>query len=252
MNFINIKSGSKGNASILYTDEVTILIDFGMGKRELSSTLSLINKHIDDIDYILITHNHIDHIQGARFIDENKIYSLKDTYEEKNKNNNLSYYQKLNLKDIEVTILKTYHDAPSPCGFIFKDLKTNETMGYITDCGYLNQKNIELLKNLNYYYFESNYDEYYLVSSRRTDLLKSRIISTHGHLSNGLSAFYLSEIVGDNTKDILLCHLSEECNSESAALANLIKTFDEVGIEYKTINIRCCRQKEVTFLKEVI
>lgn len=250
MNLLNLKSGSKGNCSFLYNEDTLIVIDFGMKKKELNSALLTLNKTLDDINYILLTHNHSDHLSGMRFIDFTKVHTIDGAFELFNKDNYIKYNKEYIVNSISFKAFKTFHDAPFSSGYIFKDLKSNETLGFVTDTGYLSIDSLKLLKNLNYYYFESNYDEYYLISSNRTDLLKSRIVSSKtGHLSNSLSSLYLSELVGKNTKKILLAHLSEECNTHDTALDCLKDSLKKNNKDNLNIEIKCLYQNEFTFLK---
>lgn len=250
MNLLNLKSGSKGNCTFLYNEDTFIVIDFGMKKRELLYALEILKKTIDDIDYILLTHSHSDHLSGMRFIDFSKVHAIKGAFELFDSNNYIKYNKEYIVNSISFKPFKTYHDAPSSCGFIFKDLKSKETLGFVTDTGYLSINSLKLLKNLNYYYFESNYDEYMLISSYRTDILKSRIASSKtGHLSNSLSSLYLADIVGKNTKTILLAHLSEECNTHNTALTCLKDSLKAANKDNLNIDIRCLYQEEFTFLK---
>ena len=154
---------------------------------------------------------------------------------------------KYNFKNVEVELIKTSHDASPSCGFIFT-FKNGEKLGFITDSGYLTFNSLERLKNLEYYYFESNYDVSLLVSSSRSDALKSRILSSKGHLSNEQASIYLSYLIGENTKSIMLAHLSEECNSKFLALNTLFQFFNENNIKYDKYDIKCASQNEVTIL----
>lgn len=257
MNFVNIKSGSKGNASLLLMNESIILIDYGMNKKDLVNTLKELNKEIKDIDYIFLTHSHNDHIKGERFIDVSKIHTLKGI---KNDLIDNSHYLEINNKysfnDFEVEIIKTYHDSFYSIGFIFIDKITNERLAYITDTGYLDVLTLEKLKNLDYYVMESNHDIYYLLISNRTLTLKSRILSGIGHLSNDLSSLYLKDLIGRNTKSILLAHLSEECNSNELAISTLLNTLKSNNdyyinndIDINKLDIRVLSQYEETWLK---
>ena len=247
MEFINIASGSKGNGSLIFDEETIILLDAGMNIKPLKSILKERNLSIDDIDFIFLTHNHNDHIKNVDKFDISKIYCLKGIKKLKDKSHYLSFDKKYNFKNVEVELIKTSHDASPSCGFIFA-FKNGEKLGFITDSGYLTFNSLERLKNLEYYYFESNYDVSLLVSSSRSDALKSRILSSKGHLSNEQASIYLSYLIGENTKSIMLAHLSEECNSKFLALNTLFQFFNENNIKYDKYDIKCSSQNEVTIL----
>ncbi len=251
---LNICSGSKGNASLIYNEETLILVDVGMRKKDLLEALKFLNKKIEDIDYILITHNHDDHIKGLRFVESisDRIYLKEGILEYyfskyKDKLHFVEDYKKYIFKTIEVLFLKTSHDVSASSGYIFKDLNSDETLGYITDNGYINEYNLDLLKNLTYYYFESNHDIYYLLVSNRTIDLKTRILSYKGHLSNEQSAIYLSYLIGEKTKKILLAHLSEECNTKDLAILTHKRIYEENNINLDNIALLTASQREMTY-----
>src|SRR5699024_1080680 len=111
--------------------------------------------------------------------------------------------------------IKTSHDAKGSVGFLITE--DDNSIVYITDTGYINRKYFPLLENKNIYYIESNHDEKMLMDGPYPYYLKQRIISDEGHLSNDTTAKYLKKLVGDNTKYIILAHLSEHNNKEELA-----------------------------------
>ena len=252
MNFINIKSGSKGNASLIFDEKTLILIDVGVNKKDLVNALKSINKSIDDIDLILLTHSHIDHIKGLRFIDESKIYSIDGVMEEIDEYHKLNLFEEFRFDDFIIIPLKTSHDVDACSGFLFKH-KENDgsivSLGYITDTGYLPFETLPYLRNLEYYYFESNYDIYALITSSRPYDLKERILSYRGHLSNEQAAIYLSYLIGENTISIMLAHLSEECNEPNIAKNTFLAILAQAGLKLSySINLVLAKQWAMTTL----
>ena len=118
----------------------------------------------------------------------------------------------------------------------------------ITDTGYLNQKYFNKLKNKTVYIFESNHNADMLLNGRYPGWLKRRVASDKGHLSNESSAFYLSKIIGSNTKEIILAHLSEENNTPEIALETLQNEFKDHEIEFN--NIIIAKQNEISYALE--
>lgn len=237
----------KKNSTLIYNDDTLILIDTGMGIRELNKVLKDINKKIDDINYVFITHEHIDHIKNIKYLDKSKIYSLSNVIIDLDKPNYLEFYKEYNFKSFNIIPLSLSHDSNNIMGLLIKDNKNNDSLGYITDTGFIPFTTLKYLYNLNYYYFESNYDNIMLHESKRSDELKGRIAGIKGHLSNDMSSIYLDELIGKNTSKILLAHLSEECNSEEVALLTHKKRL-LLNSNFKHIDLKCCKQRETTKL----
>lgn len=250
-----LSSGSKGNSTLLQTKNTKILIDLGVTKSYVEQKLKEIKVEPNDIDAILITHTHVDHIQGLRvFLKKYKplLYvteELKSILEEYDLNANYILYEgnKANINDIEINFIKTSHDAPGSIGFVIKT--KDKSIVYITDTGYINNKYFEVLKNHNLYIMESNHDVTMLMEGNYPHQLKKRILGNKGHLSNDDAAYYLSEFIGDKTKTVILAHLSDDNNTYDKALdtvSNVLKNKNK-----KVENIIVAKQKQRTELIEI-
>lgn len=249
-----LASGSKGNSTLITTDRVKILIDAGKNQKYLENKLNQINLSLKDIDYILITHTHADHTSSLKTIV--KSYKPKiiltelmyqDLYYLKNYENILFLTDNLELEDLVIDNIKTSHDTSDSRGYIVT--QGNSSVVQITDTGYLNQKYFKKLQNKTIYIFESNHNIEMLMHGRYPKWLKARVSSDVGHLSNESSAFYLTKLIGENTKEIILAHLSEENNTPELALETLNKEFAENNIKFS--NIVVAKQEERTDLIEV-
>lgn len=249
-----LASGSKGNSTLITTDRVKILIDAGKNQKYLETALNQINLSLRDIDYILITHTHADHTSALKTI----VKSYKPTivltelmYQDldylKNYENILFLTDNLELEDLVIDNIKTSHDTSDSRGYIIT--QGNSSVVQITDTGYLNQKYFKKLQNKTIYIFESNHNIEMLMHGRYPKWLKARVSSDVGHLSNESSAFYLTKLIGENTKEIILAHLSEENNTPELALETLNKEFAENNIKFS--NIVVAKQEERTDLIEV-
>jgi phosphoribosyl 1,2-cyclic phosphodiesterase len=241
-------SGSKGNSTLLEIDKVKILIDVGFSYKVLKEKLESVNIRPQDIDYIFITHNHSDHIYGLKtFINKHKpiLYISEKianllfgdlTYER------LNYYtDEIYINEIYIKRILTSHDAIDSNGFLIE--YKNESVVYITDTGYIHQRNLPFLTNKTYYIIESNHDIEMLKNGRYPYYLQQRVGGSVGHLSNELCSSYLSKLVGPNTKKIVLAHLSEENNTPQIALDTLNRVFSENNIHMN--NIECASQDKV-------
>lgn len=246
-----LASGSKGNCTYLETNNHKCLIDVGMNYKYISAKLEEIGVDIKDIDTILITHAHTDHINGLKKVIKDvkpRIYLTEKMLNELGyeiENYNLISDDFI-LDDLNVEVVKLSHDADDINGYIFSC--NDKTVVYITDTGYINVKNHKRLKNKNLYIMESNHDVNMLMKGKYPYHIKMRILGDKGHLSNKDSANYLSNFIGDNTKYIILAHLSHENNNPELALNNLKEVLKEKNISNPDIIV--ATQEERTELIE--
>lgn len=244
-----LSSGSKGNSTFLEIGGKKFLLDAGRNYKYLSETLASMDEDIKDINYVIISHEHKDHISALKtllsrtkatvIITEKMFYEIEDL---KDYTNILICEDVLMIEEIKITSIHSSHDAVDARNFIFE--YDGKRIAYITDTGYINNKYFKLLHNIEFYLFESNHDIELLQHGPYPAWLKKRVLSDEGHLSNKLASFYLSKLVGDKTKQVILIHLSETNNLESIALETIKNTFIESNIKFN--NIICARQNERT------
>lgn len=244
-----LSSGSKGNTTYIETKETRILIDAGNSSKYIIEKLQELDVDPSTIDAILITHVHSDHIKGLQVlikIIKCPVYITKKMYPYLDFLTNYCFIDKeiINIKDIEINVIKTSHDTEDSVGYIVNN--NNKSVVYITDTGYINKKYYDLLTNRTIYIFESNHDIEMLNNGRYPFELRQRILSDKGHLSNYDSAKYLSKFIGNDTKKIILAHLSEENNTEELALKTLNERLQKEDIKFN--NIIIARQNEKTEL----
>ena len=238
MRIVILGSGSKGNSTLLIGENKKILIDVGFSYPKMLCLLREYSITPQEIDAILVTHTHKDHIGGLRsFVKKNmtKVYTndimfheLLGTIDEENMVINDDEY---NIGEFQIEVIHTSHDAPGSVGFI---ITCNEkSLVYVTDTGYINSTFLKKIKNKNVYIFESNHDINMLMTGPYPYVLKQRVVSDKGHLSNEQSGNYLKEVIGNKTKKIILAHLSEINNTPECAL-NTVKTILNCNIEIDT------------------
>ncbi len=231
MQAIFLGSGSKGNSTLLITDSKKILIDVGLSYTRTKKILEKYDLTPDDIDFILLTHNHKDHIGGLAVLTKKTkkfVYVPKGMVKAVREIVDMDYIMPvtsddLEIDDLHIKFIHTSHDAPSPVGFIFEDSKS---LVYITDTGYLSRKNLSYMHNKDMYVMESNHDVEMLMNGTYPYMTKQRIVGDEGHLSNEMAGTYLKELIGDNTKEIVLIHLSEHNNTEEIALNTVRNLID--------------------------
>ena len=240
MFFDVINSGSKGNATLVFTQEATILIDVGTTVKVIEEELAKYHKTISDIDAVLITHNHIDHIRSLKSFSPKKIYALEKTVPG-SLSNVIKIKEPFKVKDAVITAFPTSHDAINPCGYMIES--DQERLVYMTDTGTYLSNNTPVIKNPDYLIIESNHDIRMQLLTHRPMELIQRIFSDYGHLCNEDSAFAALEIIGDKTQEIILAHLSEEANTPECALEAYNKVFKYANVDISKYHVRCANQR---------
>lgn len=237
MKFNIIASGSKGNATLVKYKETVILIDMGITFLRLQEGLKEFNLNDKDINAIIVTHNHTDHVNGLRYLSPKICYALEGTLP--SLSNVINKLEPFFIGEFKITALPTSHDGINPCGYMLET--EDEKLVYLTDLGIFDDSYIDLIRNPDYLILESNHDIPMLMASNRSDYLKARIASEHGHLSNENSAIAASKIYGEKTKEVILAHLSEECNTPEKALNAYKNIFEKLNLPI-TFELRCANQ----------
>ena len=265
MKYTVFSSGSAGNCSVLKTNELNILIDAGINKKQIEECLNNVDLTLSDIDYLLITHEHIDHIRA--FSQLIKLPNLKvitskgtlkwitDYAREHNKIKdleNISYklqsnmiiemeriedmimYPSITLNTLKIEFLPLFHDANEPLGFVFEE--DNKKLCYITDTGYVHSDLMPIIYNCEAYVLESNHDPELLMASDRPYYTKLRIIGDHGHISNEDSMYLLSRSIGDKTNLVMHAHVSQECNLNILIEGKRKEVFKQYNVDDKNID----------------
>ncbi len=245
-----IASGSKANVTYVETKNHKILIDMGKNKTYIANALKSIGVNPKDIDIILISHLHNDHISAL----ENFIKSYPATlcmplkmftsFENIKDYPHMKIYdgEEIDFDDIKVYAIKSSHDAVDSRNFIIEEGDTSIVQ--ITDTGYIKSKYFKLLQNRDMYLLESNHDIELLTHGPYPEWLKKRILSDEGHLSNQSAGFYLSKLIGDKTKKVMLMHLSETNNNPQIALKTVKDSLKENEVTFK--NIECASQDVIS------
>ena len=251
-------SGSCGNCGIIRSDTKNIMIDAGLSKKQIDANLEKSGMSFNDIDYLFITHSHVDHVKGLAMIlkkTETLVFMSEGTYsdlmksKEKmtyenalyskriyllQKNNMRMEYEKLKLGDFFIEPIPTFHDASESCGFIVSEGENK--IVYITDTGYVHTSLFEKISNANCYVLESNHDTQILMSDPIRPLaLKMRILSDHGHLSNEDSMVVLAKVMGEKTKLVLHAHISQDCNLTQIVNLTRERVFNDYGLDVKNV-----------------
>lgn len=249
MKIVVLASGSEGNSTFFSDGTTRILIDIGKNAKYIKEQLKNIGEEASRIQAIIISHTHDDHVSALRvFLKSNhpKVYVTRSMLEDleclKTYDNVILYDEDFFLDGFHITPIKTSHDANDSRNFLVQN--DNQRVVYLTDTGYLNRKYFKILSNAHYYLMESNHDIEMLMEGPYPKWLKQRVLGTLGHLSNKDSSFYLTKLVGEDTKKIILMHLSHTNNTEEKALEMIQETFSDYGISLP--DVICAKQNEVT------
>lgn len=249
-----LASGSKGNVSYITSSSTKLLIDLGLTLSNIEKKLEEIGINPSEINGILLTHTHTDHTSSLKnFIKKynTKLYLSEKMYNELSKTINLFNYEIIDkefiINDINIQVIKLSHDTDDSNGYILES--NNKSIVYITDTGYINKKYFKLLTDKDIYVMESNHDIEMLMNGNRPYFLKQRILGDKGHLDNTKSSNYLAQLIGPNTKEVILIHLSEDNNTPELALNTLKETLLKNKIYFN--NIIISSQKERTDLVKI-
>ena len=245
-----LASGSKANSCLVITKSSKIIIDVGLPYLTVKKLLEEKNIPLENIDGVLITHTHSDHIKGLYSLIKRtniKLYIPSEFYIELKDIVPLDRCEfieyNFNINNTKVEIIAVSHDTPHAYGFILEE--DNKSLVYITDTGYLNRRILPKITGKNIYLIESNHDEEMLMDGPYPRYLKERVISDTGHLSNRSTALYLSKVVNNKTKHIILAHISEKNNTEELAYKTTKKKIPN------DINLIIAKQHELTEVVEV-
>ena len=216
MKFHLVASGSKGNCFVLQEGERTIVVDCGSTRKHLISSFNDINVNIDDVDLLLISHRHSDHVSQLKLFNNSLVYSPipLDTRSDAKILHPLSFFTI--DKTLRISTIPLSHDADVTLGFIFEN--ETERLVYITDTGYIKDEYCEKLYDADYIIIESNHDVGMLMRCNRPHYIKSRIQGEYGHLNNEDCASTLEKIITSRTKEIILAHISQDANTYEQAL----------------------------------
>ncbi len=225
-------SSSKGNCTYISNNNSGLLIDAGFGIRNLYKYLNDANFSKDNIKAIFITHEHIDHISGLYSITKNlsiPVFASKGTIKSllnKNKIYNESILHEITPKEpihidnFEISAFPTPHDCAESLGFCI--FNNNRKFSICTDIGYATPTIKEKLIGSDLILLESNYDFNLLQISPYPHLLKKRITSNLGHLSNDDASELIKYLIDNGANNFILGHLSQTNNTPDLALQTIV------------------------------
>ena len=224
MRLVSLSSGSNGNCIYVGNDHAHILVDAGISGKKTEEGLNSIGLTLSDMDAILITHEHIDHIGGLGVLSRRygiPIYATRGTFEGIRNTKSLgaidpSLFHPIEAElpflvhDLEVDPLQISHDAREPVAYRFYE--NEKKAAIVTDLGTYDQKIVDALQGFDLLFLEANHDIRMLQVGSYPYPLKQRILGDKGHLSNEACGRLLSSLLHDGIRYIELGHLSHENN----------------------------------------
>ncbi len=249
-------SGSAGNAYYFESDGTSILVDAGFGPRETSKRLEQIGREMANLQAIVLTHEHYDHIRGAESLARKlsiPIYLTRGTLDASTIDrqetpivlfdNNSTFA----IGELNVHACRTLHDAEDPACFVI-EARDGTRVGIASDLGYVDEQVVRHLSRCDGLFFESNHDLDMLRMGSYPWSLKRRIMSRVGHLSNDDSMSAVQRMIGADLKTLCMIHLSQKNNHESIVRDMAARVVERTGAQ---LELCIAKQFEATGVFEV-
>lgn len=229
MDFFSVASGSSGNCICLGSDQCHVMIDAGISGKRIEEGMNTYDYTTSDMDGVLITHEHSDHIQGLGVVARKyglPIYATKGTADAILQSSSVgkidpSLFHVIEagktffIGNLEIYPMSISHDAADPVAYLVSDGR--HRVGIVTDLGYYDADIVSHMEGLDALLLEANHDIHMLQVGAYPYPLKQRILGERGHLSNETSGQLLGQILHDGMQHILLGHLSKENNYDELA-----------------------------------
>ncbi|MEP6936470.1 MAG: MBL fold metallo-hydrolase [Chthoniobacterales bacterium] len=247
-------SGSAGNSALVATDHCRILVDGGLSARQLVLRLARSGLTPEQLDGVLLTHEHGDHVCGLEVLCRRfqvPIYCNCLTAEaircsSLGGHRNWRLFRtgtEFSICDITIQTFPVPHDAVDPVGYAFH--AGTSALGFITDLGYATKMCVERLRQVHTLVIETNHDEKLLQNDpHRPWPVKQRIQSRHGHLSNAAAAIVVEQLLPGKIDRVVLGHLSRDCNTPALAAGAIQTMLARVG--RTEVEVYCAGQAEIS------
>lgn len=250
MRMCSIASGSSGNCIYIGSDSTHLLVDAGISGKKIEEGVGAIGLKPSELDGILITHEHADHIAGLGVLSRKyhlPIYATGETIAEIKKSKSLGKLEEelfheienqdsFSIKDIRVGTVPISHDAVNPVAYRFQC--EGRKMAVMTDLGTYDERIVDFLQKTDVLLLESNHDIRMLEVGPYPFYLKKRILGNRGHLCNEVSGQLLSKVLHDDLKAVLLGHLSRENNLPELAYETVRLEITNSSTPYKADDFR--------------
>ena len=233
-----LASGSSGNATLFKFDDTNILVDAGISARRIKNALAEVGTAVEDLDGILITHEHSDHISGLPTLVKKyrlPIYARPETWRKMSSCRQFApeccrnFYQSMDFGAVKVESFNTSHDAADPVGYTFYEKDRKYSLA--TDLGFVTDGVKKALTGSDGMVLETNHDLDMLRNGTYPWHLKRRILSNRGHLSNVEAGRTLANLELGEHCQVFLAHISKENNRRELAENTVTQILSEQGFE---------------------
>lgn len=260
---ISLSSGSSGNCYYLGTSQYGILIDAGIGVRNLKKYLREYGVAMETIIAVLVTHDHADHIRSVGALGNRMNIPVYTTASIHMGIERSKYCQEkiiaskriiekdipFSIKEFTITAFNVPHDSIENVGYQIKI--AGKTIVLITDIGQITNEITQYARTANHLIVEANYDEEMLRNGSYPHILKKRITSGYGHLSNVSTGKFLADIFSKRLSEVWLCHLSNDNNHPDLAYKTVENELAEKGIQAgKDVLLKTLLRGKPSCLKE--
>lgn len=262
MRFSVLASGSTGNAVYIEAGSTRILVDAGIGIRQLQTAFKEIAVSPEDLQAVVVTHEHSDHVKGLAAVVRKwkvPVYATEGTWSKVQgfwREDEIVQVRQLRsgtvftLGELAIEPFAISHDAEEPLGFCF--YLGDEKLALATDLGYANDRVREAMRGAHKLIVESNHDLEMLRKGSYPWHLKRRILGDKGHLSNDSAVDLLADVISDTTEAVYLAHLSQENNQPDIARRTVVAGLRERVAEYaKRVAIQMTHPRQPTALEWV-
>ncbi len=232
-----IASGSHGNCTYIASETTHLLVDAGVGIRRITEVLAENKIEISDLNGVLITHEHADHISGLSALAERgvPVYAHERAFASICRKVGAIAFESVDFFDAGFTIgdilvrpFRTPHDSAYSVGYTFSN--DGSKIGVATDIGHISEAIIANLSGCQLVLLEANHDMEMLIKGAYSQRLKQRIRGANGHLSNDGASIIVARLIDCGLKRVILGHLSEENNYPELAFSTVLETINRAGL----------------------
>lgn len=243
--FISISSGSSGNCYYLNCNGFGLLIDLGISMRKFRQHFSNYGLSIAQINAILVTHDHTDHVKTVGALSRDfhiPVFTSQLVHDSMMRNHFVSKKVPIDLQKViergkpfqlgpfSVTSFTVPHDSADNNGYIIK--AEEQIIVLLTDVGHFTEEMETIVSKANHLIIEANYDELMLRTGRYPLRLQQRISNGRGHVCNDATAAFLAKNLTANLiQNIWLCHISAENNTPEKAFYTISNALKQVGYD---------------------